>query len=1115
LLYRISKSKIDLLSVFLIVSIMLPLTQVCIVKGSSGWDFVIDVIASDKLSYNVGETARIWARIENMGTEIIDSYYAKADFTVRAPSGSTVASGSDTNGWPVKPGGVNVFELDWTIPSNAEAGYYTVDVTVTVWEGVNGEWKGATHVKSASKPNVFSVSAPPPPDFQVSATPSSVTVSQGQTATYTVTVISLNGWTSPVTLSTSLTPSGASISFSPNPVAPTGTSTLGIGTSASTQTGAFNFVIIGTSGTTQHTYSGYSITVNPISKRSSSISISASPSSITPGQSITVTGSISPAHSATVTITYRWRDGGTSAWQTLATVSSNSGGAYSYQWTPSFAATYDFYSSWSGDSDHDGAQSSTATVTAQGVTIDFTIEILVSDKTSYNVGEQARLWCRIKNTGSIEIDTARADFTLLGPDGSSVFTGTDWTNYLNLGSLHVFEVDWNIPSDAQSGLYTIRVNVVAWQGPGQSGSSVIHSAQTNNAFSVNAPPAPDFALSVSPTSQVITQGQSTTFSVTVNSLNGWTASVSLSVSGLPSGAESSFSTNPVNPTGTSTLSISTSQSTSTGQFSLVIIGNGDGRQHTTTATLIIQSSEQPEFDFSISISPSSATVERGKAVDACTVTITLLGGTTGRVDLSLSGLPSNVGGYAFSPPYGNATFASTLSTMILGDAPTGTYTLTITGSGGGKTHSTTIVLTVNAPPTPPSVPSPISPSDGASLTSTSVTFTWSSVSGAADYQIEVIGPTNILETVYSTSYTTTLSEGSYNWRVRAHNSVGWSSWTSTWTFTYQPAQPMYFQADHASFAVSTGFANVVDCRLQFKNGLSDDIQIIFILRDSNGNKLDEFVAVAKAGTSGLAESRRLSLSIVGKDYVSASWEAYTVSDVQRLFLLDKSRPEEEIVFVSEQGNGPIFTQVYPRLGPPATELSLSQYSFLSYRYPVRQGEALVVKISYVEDSYPVKFVTYPPFVLPVDPERNFYVFIPDTVVVDEQAVVAIKGTAQLVETHVSSLAGHSGKWYVYKVRADTSWAIWYTWDAEFSYRLKVNTVGQTAIFAGLSTLKEELADQALDTAASKIFEWLVRQATGGKLFGPEDIVSLIASLGIDYISSSRIIVLDATSSSAG
>lgn len=82
----------------------------------------------------------------------------------------------------------------------------------------------------------------------------------------------------------------------------------------------------------------------------------------------------------------------------------------------------------------------------------------------------------------------------------------------------------------------------------------------------------------------------------------------------------------------------------------------------------------------------------GQAVDAFTITVSLVSGSTGRVDLSISDWPGNVGTYGFNPPYGYPDFTSILQIRVLDNAPTGTYTLTIVGSGGGKTESTTVTI---------------------------------------------------------------------------------------------------------------------------------------------------------------------------------------------------------------------------------------------------------------------------------------------------------------------------------------------------------------------------------------------------------------------------------------
>ncbi len=330
--------------------------------------------------------------------------------------------------------------------------------------------------------------------------------------------------------------------------------------------------------------------------------------------------------------------------------------------------------------------------------VDFIINLLVSDLTQYNTSDTAKLWARIENTGNVEIDTAKADYTVKSPSGATVFTGIDDNSiYLDPGQIKVFEVLWTIPDDAEEGLYDITVSITAWEGPGKSGQSVTKSREANNAFSVNAPPAPDYTLSISPSSKTITQGESATFEVTVTSLNGWTDPVTLAVSGLPSWTSGSFSHNPVTPTATSTLTITTSPSQS-GQIIFSVVGTSGVKSHSKPATLLVQETSPSDLDFSLTASPSVLTAIRGRATETSIVTVNLVSGSTNRVDLVLEGLPSNVGAPAISPLYGNPPFTANLAFGVVEAAPTGKYDLNITGYGGGKNHSAPITLYVIAAP---------------------------------------------------------------------------------------------------------------------------------------------------------------------------------------------------------------------------------------------------------------------------------------------------------------------------------------------------------------------------------------------------------------------------------
>ena len=105
------------------------------------------------------------------------------------------------------------------------------------------------------------------------------------------------------------------------------------------------------------------------------------------------------------------------------------------------------------------------------------------------------------------------------------------------------------------------------------------------------PNSADFTLSVSPTSQSVVRPNSTSFTVNLSSANNFSGNVSLSVSGLPSKTNGSFSPNPValasGGTGSSVLTISTQRNGPTGTFTLTITGTGGGQTHSQNVTLTI------------------------------------------------------------------------------------------------------------------------------------------------------------------------------------------------------------------------------------------------------------------------------------------------------------------------------------------------------------------------------------------------------------------------------------------------------------------------------------------------------------------------------------------------
>jgi hypothetical protein len=201
----------------------------------------------------------------------------------------------------------------------------------------------------------------------------------------------------------------------------------------------------------------------------------------------------------------------------------------------------------------------------------------------------------------------------------------------------------------------------------------------------NAPPTPDFSVTATPSSQNVAPGKSTSYTVNVTPSGGFTGSVSFSVAGLPSGATSSFVPSSVSGSGSSTLTVNASTSTAAGTYPLTITATSGSLTHTTHVTLAVAG-------FSISVSPSTQTL-RANSKTTYSVTVSALGPFSSVVTFSISGLPARTSA-SFSPGSVPGAGTSTLTIFAKAKAPSGTYPLTVSATGGGLTHSTTVNLVV-------------------------------------------------------------------------------------------------------------------------------------------------------------------------------------------------------------------------------------------------------------------------------------------------------------------------------------------------------------------------------------------------------------------------------------
>ncbi len=236
---------------------------------------------------------------------------------------------------------------------------------------------------------------------------------------------------------------------------------------------------------------------------------------------------------------------------------------------------------------------------------------------------------------------------------------------------------------AVAGTYTLTI-------AGASGS-LSHTATVS--VTLTAPPPPDFSLSASPSSQTVTAGNSTSFTVSVAAINGFTGTVALGESGMPAGMLASCSPASITTSGSCTLNVSTTTSTTAGTYSLTITGSSGSLSHSATVSVTVKAVSPPP-DFTLSGTPISRTVTAGNST-TFTASVGPLNGFTGTVTLAAKNLPTGVSA-SFVPGSITTSGSSTLTLTTLKTTATGSYTLTISGTSGSLTHTTSVSLVVSA-----------------------------------------------------------------------------------------------------------------------------------------------------------------------------------------------------------------------------------------------------------------------------------------------------------------------------------------------------------------------------------------------------------------------------------
>ena len=197
------------------------------------------------------------------------------------------------------------------------------------------------------------------------------------------------------------------------------------------------------------------------------------------------------------------------------------------------------------------------------------------------------------------------------------------------------------------------------------------------------------------------------------------------------------------------------------------------------------------FNFSLSNSMSLSANQGSSATN--TLTASLVSGSPQSVSFSASGLPPGASA-SFSQKTCSPTCSSLLTIETAASTPEGSYTITMTGTGGGVTRTTNFALAVNADSTspPPSgststVATPtISPNGGSFTGSVSVTLQTTTSGASIYYTTDGSTPTQS-STLYTGAFTLT-SSAMVNTIAFKSGSNPSTQATASFTITLLPSQ---------------------------------------------------------------------------------------------------------------------------------------------------------------------------------------------------------------------------------------------------------------------------------------------------------------------------------------
>src|SRR3989442_462651 len=559
------------------------------------------------------------------------------------------------------------------------------------------------------------------PNFTIVASPTSLVNPLGFSNSTTLTLTSINTFAAKVTLSFTVTPNlvngptitlsnGTSTGSSVIVTVPSGgtvTATLTVSSTSATATNSYSIMVTGTGGGLSRSTS-ISTSVVPFSISASPVSLSLT-NSTTSFATSTITLNSQAGVASTVTLSSTVSPSTTNPLKVLFTNATLTGNPIIVHVPAGGTITAVM----------------NVTVTCSGTPLKCTLPNTYTVRITGTVGTASRA----TNVAAVVSPAGVSDFTISATSPVNFNTGaTGAATTVTVTAVGTFTGTVTLTPTSPAGLSTVCPASVTLP-PSSATASCTFTSTTSGVYGVSitgtggghthsaAVTVHVGDFSISATSPSGNAGSSISSTVTLTSTQNFVGSVALSDTPLPAGLTcNAFTVTPVslaaNGTGTSRLSCT---SPAAGMFSVTITGTGSPgtASHPTTAVFTFCGG-----DFTITAS-SPADFNTG-ATGSSTITVTPSGGFTGAVSLTTVVSPST-GLAANCPTSLTVVSGAVTGTCAPSSSTPGTYLVTITGTGGGHTHSTSFISHVGDFTI--SVGSPVNFNSGATGSSISVSLT--------------------------------------------------------------------------------------------------------------------------------------------------------------------------------------------------------------------------------------------------------------------------------------------------------------------------------------------------------------------------------------------------------